>query len=281
MKKTPENLRDREVNLHTHTYLCKHASGTVADYCRAACTSELAVLGMSDHSPFPDDRRPASRMRFDQMREYLAMISVARREFPDLTILAGLEVDVDRDFPREFYRDGLQKEFGLDYLAVGVHFAQTPDGGTRGIGPDRRLDLETIRLFAEKNVEMIEWGIFDFIAHPDIWCMSLDRWTPEVEEILRAIPAAAARTGVPLEINAYGLRKPEGNYADGRRRQYPLDAFWRMASGYPITCVIGSDAHRPQDVYGNSDEAYAIAEKYRIPCVNAELARKIIARKHA
>ena len=35
MKKLPEKLRDREVNLHTHTYLCKHASGTVADYCRA------------------------------------------------------------------------------------------------------------------------------------------------------------------------------------------------------------------------------------------------------
>lgn len=281
MKKTLENLRDREVNFHTHTYLCKHASGTVADYCGAALDSGLAVLGMSDHSPFPDDRRPTVRMNFVQMEEYLAMIADARREFPDLTILAGLEVDVDRDFPRGFYRDGLQQRFGLDYLAVGVHFVQTPDGRSRHIGPDRRIDLETIRLFAEKNVEMIEWGIFDFIAHPDIWCMSLDRWTPEIEDILRAVPAAAARTGVPLEINAYGLRKPEVDYADGRRRQYPLDAFWRMAAEYPITCVIGSDAHRPQDVYGNSDEAYAIAEKYRIPCVNAELARKIIARKHA
>ena len=281
MKKLPETLRDREVNLHTHTYFCKHASGTVADYCRAALDAGLAVLGMSDHSPFPDDRRITSRMRFDQMVEYLAMIAAARREFHDLTILAGLEVDVDRDFPREFYRDELQKRFGLDYLAVGVHFAQTPDGEAHYIHPERRFDLDTIRLFVEKNVEMIKWGIFDFVAHPDIWCMSLDRWTPEVEEIARRIPAAAARTGVPLEINAYGLRKPEGDYADGRRSQYPLDAFWRMASEYPITCVIGSDAHRPEDVYGNSDDAYAIAEKYRIPCVNAELARKIIARKHA
>lgn len=281
MKKLPEDLRDREVNLHTHTCLCKHASGTVADYCRAALDSGLAVLGMSDHSPFPDDRRPTPRMRFDQMPEYLAMISDARREFSDLTILAGLEIDVDRDFPREFYRDGLLKRFDLDFLAVGVHFAQTQDGEDRYVNPQRRFDLETIRLFAEKNVAMIEWGIFDFIAHPDVCAMSLDRWTPEIEEILRAIPAAAARTGVPLEINAYGLRKPEGDYADGQRHQYPLEAFWRMAAEYPITCVIGSDAHRPQDVYGNSDEAYALAEKYRIPCVNAELARKIIARKHA
>ena len=279
MKKLPENLRDREVNLHTHTYLCKHASGAVADYCRAALDAGLAALGMSDHSPVPDDRRPTSRMSFAQMGEYLAMIDDARREFPDLTILTGLEVDVDRDFPRGFYRDGLKEKFGLDYLAVGVHFAQTRDGEDSYVNPRRRFDLETVRLFADKNVAMIEWGIFDFIAHPDIWCMSLDRWTPEVEEILRAIPAAAARTGVPLEINAYGLRKPEGDYADGRRRQYPLEAFWRMAAEYPITCVIGSDAHRPEDVYGNSDEAYAIAEKYRIPCVNAELARKIIARK--
>ena len=272
-------LKNRQVNLHTHTCLCKHASGTVSDYCRAALASGLAVLGMSDHAPFPDDRRLKLRMRFAQLPEYLAMIAEARQAFPSLRILAGLEVDVDRDFPREFYRDELKAGFGLDYLAVGVHFAQTA-GATKYIHPEQRFDLETIRIFADKTVEMIEWGIFDFIAHPDICAMSIDRWTTEVETIMRRIPAAAARTGIPLEINAYGLRKPEGDYADGRRRQYPLDAFWRMASEYPVTCVIGADAHRPQDVYGNSDAAYAIAEKYRIPCVNAELAEKIIARKN-
>ena len=273
--KLPENLQDREVNLHTHTYLCKHACGTVADYCRAALDAGLAVLGMSDHSPFPDDRDPRPRMRFDQMGEYLAMLDDARRAFPSLHLLAGLEIDVDRDFPLEYYRDDLKKRHAFDYLAVGVHFIQTPDGAFISDGELKTFDLELFRMFVEKTVRLIEWDIFDFITHPDLCCLGLPRWTPEIEEIMRAIPAAAEKTGVPLEINAYGLRKPEREYASGRRHMYPIEEFWRMASEYDIRCVIGSDAHRPQDVYGNSDDAYRIAEKYRIPCANAELARRI------
>jgi histidinol-phosphatase (PHP family) len=125
----------------------------------------------------------------------------------------------------------------------------------------------------------MEWGIFDFITHPDIMLLSLDRWDSLIEKELSRIPAAAERTGTPLEINAYGMRKPMVDYADGRRHQYPVLNFWKMASTYRISCVIGSDAHKPEDVFGNSEEAYAIAEKFNIPCVNADVARKIIQRR--
>lgn len=270
---------DREVNLHTHTYLCRHATGTVEDYCAAAVKDGLKVLGISDHAPLPEHRRSESRMDLEQLPEYAAMFEPAREKFPELTLLSGLEVDVDFDTPKPFFTEGMQEKYGLDYLCAGVHCVRNPDMTMTVISPKRRFDLDIFRKFIDDTVMVMEWGIFDFINHPDIMLMSLDKWDSGIEKELRRIPAAAERLGVPLEINAYGMRKPVENYADGTRYQYPLETFWEMASTYRISCVIGSDAHRPEDVFGNSGAAYAIAEKFHIPCANAALAEKIIRRR--
>ena len=45
------------VNLHTHTRRCKHAQGEISDYCAEAVRQNVAVLGFSDHSPFPGGGR--------------------------------------------------------------------------------------------------------------------------------------------------------------------------------------------------------------------------------
>ena len=43
-----------KVNLHTHTDRCRHAVGSVSDYCLEAQKYGLEILGFSDHGPFPD-----------------------------------------------------------------------------------------------------------------------------------------------------------------------------------------------------------------------------------
>ena len=40
-------------NYHTHTYLCKHAVGTIEDYIKRAIDLGYEELGFSDHFPFP------------------------------------------------------------------------------------------------------------------------------------------------------------------------------------------------------------------------------------
>ncbi len=271
---------NRRVNLHTHTALCKHGTGAVRDYCLEAQKAGLTVLGFSEHNPFPDGRFASTRMDYSEFPEYLRRICEAREEFPDLIILAGFEADVEPDIPLEFYRDELKERFGLDYLAGGVHSVHTHNGERRFVSTGKRkyLTADEIRAFADKNVLLMEQGIFDFITHPDMVAAGIKEWTPETEQILRRIPEAAERTGTPLEINAYGLRKPVLEYEDGPRRPYPWEPFWRMAAEYRISCVIGSDAHRPEDVSGNMDEAFALAEKFSVPCVNEALAKRILKR---
>ena len=38
-------MENWQVNLHCHTYLCKHATGTVREYCEQAVKQGLKVLG--------------------------------------------------------------------------------------------------------------------------------------------------------------------------------------------------------------------------------------------
>ena len=121
-------MENRQVNLHCHTALCKHAEGAVRDYCIKALEQGLKVLGFAEHSAFPDDRYGNTRMDYAQLIPYRQAIEEARKEFPELTILAGLEVDFDPEFPLDFYRRELKERLKLDFLAAGVHFVHDAAG---------------------------------------------------------------------------------------------------------------------------------------------------------
>ena len=80
-------------DLHMHTPLCRHATGEPSDYARRAVELGLSEIGFSDHSPMRRDDFDDWRMRSDQLSEYADKVQKARRDFPQLIIRFGLEVD--------------------------------------------------------------------------------------------------------------------------------------------------------------------------------------------
>ena len=66
------------VNLHTHTCRCKHARGIPADYAKAAEEKGIRVLGMTDHTPFPDDRVIMIRMGIAELDDYIREVREAQ-----------------------------------------------------------------------------------------------------------------------------------------------------------------------------------------------------------
>lgn len=275
-------MENHEVNLHTHTVLCKHASGNVSDYCRSAVTSGLKVLGISEHSPFPDDRLLRTRPSYSQREDLRKDMEDAVKAFPSLTVLKGMEMDVDETLPEEYYKRELKEYFDLDYMCTGVHFVQKPDGSYIHIGVNLHYDMETVRLYTEKTVSLMKSGIYDFITHPDMFCASVEDYTPELEKCLRQIIETALETGVYMELNAYGFRKPEVTYDNGiSRHPYPLKKFWVLAAEYDAPFVCFSDAHKPEDVQGNIPEMIRFGEELGLSCVNTLLVEKILKRKAA
>lgn len=268
------------VNLHTHTVRCKHAVGTVEDYCREAVKAGISILGFTDHCPFPDHEYPDSRMEFSEMPEYIREIEHARRQFPELTILSGLELDYRPILGKQFYLDEFICKYPLDYVIAGAHYLPAANGRPAlYVSAENPMTLPTLKAFVRESIRIMELGLIEYLAHPDLTARCLPRWTPDVRAAYLDIIDAAAALHIPLEINAYGMRKKWIDTPEGRRAQYPWLPFWQLAAEHGgIEVVAGSDAHRPEDVWGNLDEAVQFAGKAGLTLRNHEVAERIIAR---
>ena len=258
------------INLHTHTARCGHARGAVDEYCREAMKQGIAVLGFSDHAPFPDGRFAESRMEFSELPEYRLDLSRMRRIFPELHILTGVEIDFVPSLGRGFYEETYSAENRFHYRILGPHFTDPPD-----IGGDSTASPERARAFTDLMVKAMETGLFDYVAHPDMFLSAYPCWSPELRALAVELAGASNAFGVPLEINAYGLRKPWIDTPEGRRPQYPWRRFWEVMAECNVQTVVGSDAHRPADVWGNTDDAIAFGMELGLAPQNAALAEKI------
>ena len=270
-----------KVNLHTHTSRCKHASGTLDEYCRAAVAAGISILGFSEHCPFPDGEYPDSRMDFCELPQYVADIEAARGKYLQLTILAGLELDYRPILGRRYYREEFLEKYPFDYLIAGAHYLPAANGRPAlYVSSENPMSVKTLRAFVRESLRIMESGLIDYLAHPDLTARCLPVWTADVRAAYLDIIDAAAALNMPLEINAYGPRKPWIDTPEGRRAQYPWIHFWELVAEHGgIEVVAGSDAHRPEDVWGNLDDIYEFAANLGLTIRNYELAQKIIKRR--
>lgn len=263
------------VNLHTHTRRCKHARGEVRDYCAEAARQEFSVLGFSDHSPFPGGEYASSRMEFSELAAYCDDIRRAREEFPSLTILAGLEADYLPSLGPDFYREVYLGEYGLDYLIGAVHFTRRA-GELVWVGDIRPDEPELVRGCIEESIRMMEYGFIAYLAHPDMALVRFREWTPELGALYRDLMQASLTFDVPLEINAYGFRKPPVESAGELRRQYPWNPVWNLAAECGVKTVVGADAHKPVDIWSNLPEVFAYSDSFGLENRNRETAAKLL-----
>ena len=246
-------------NYHTHLYRCKHATGDVPDYCRAAIDSGLSVLGVSDHAALPDNRWIEIRMDYTELSDYCDSIDKARLEFPDLTILKSMECEWD-DAYDSYYREVLLGELEFDYLIGAAHFF--PHQGEYVWVYGGATTAGRLRAYADYVIRSMESGLFAFMAHPDLFGCTYLTWDENTAACSRDILAAAADLEMPLEINGYGLYKSKVETPEGTRPMYPWDRFWELASEYDIEVVVNSDAHKPEHVIRGMAEALSLAERY-------------------
>ena len=246
-------------NFHTHTYRCKHAKGDVADYCTVAVDLGMETLGFSDHTAHPDDRWLGVRMPYADLDDYVAAIDNGRRDYPQLNILKGMECEYVPAF-RSFYEDELLGGREFDYLVGAAHYF--PDGddwaGTYGGTKDAR----TLRAYADYTIEMMETGLFEFIAHPDLFGNCYATFDADARACSRDILVAARACEVGMEINALGLRKQAKKKQDDPYPLYPWLPFWELAAECDAPVIVNSDAHRPEDLQGRTGDAQEIRLRF-------------------
>ncbi|MCL2792199.1 MAG: histidinol-phosphatase [Spirochaetaceae bacterium] len=244
-------------NYHTHTFRCKHATGDVIDYAAKAVEKNLKILGVSDHSPFPDRRWSSDKMDIDELNDYDKAFITAREAHPEVKILKGMECDWVPEY-KDYLIEELKNKRKYDYLIGAVHLF--PYKGEWVCSFTQEAQGKTIE-YADAVVKMIESRIFDFIAHPDLFGLFTLEWDATAIRASKEICEAAKSFKIPLEINGGGFRKPLMQTKEGIRHPCPVEAFWEIAADYGVETICSSDAHFPEDVIASIDLCKDLAKR--------------------
>ena len=233
------------VNYHTHTWRCQHAAGTEADYVRSAVETGYAVLGFADHTawPYRSDFVAGMRMRLSQLDGYLSTIRALAEEYRDsLFIPLGLECEA---FPEFFSWLRDLKAEKLDYALLGNHYDTNDETGGFYFG--RCTRPRHVQAYGRTTLAGIETGLFDCVAHPDLYCCAYPAFDADCRAVARDLCAAAEALDIPLEYNLLGVQRLEAFRAGGGLG-YPCREFWEVAAGYRVKAIVGLDAHQPQQI---------------------------------
>ena len=238
-----------KADLHNHTTLCNHASGTIEQYIEAAIKNGTKYYGFSDHAPM--DFEPEYRMSFKQMNEYEEAVLKAKEKYKnECEILLGYEVDYIKGHVDERVLNA-----DVDYLIGSVHFIDKwgfDNPEFIGKYEDENID-EIWQEYFNAVEEMVRTNFFDIVGHFDL--IKVFKFMPKKEILPMAKNALLAikKAGMVLELNSAGIRKPVGE-------AYPSLDILKEAHKLGIEITFGSDAHTPEQVSQNSKKIIKMAQ---------------------
>jgi len=225
------------VDLHNHTKLCNHADGEITEYIEKAIECNIKYFGFSEHAPMNFDEK--YRMSFEQMNGYEQSILKAKEHYKDkIEILLGYEVDYLRS-----YMDERVLNAKVDYLIGSVHFInEWGFDNPEFIKDYENQDIDEIwQKYFDAIEEMAKSRLFDIVGHLDL--IKIFKFMPKgnITDIAQNALKAIKDSGMSVEINVAGLRKPIAE-------TYPSHSLLKEIKKLNIPITFASDAHKPEQV---------------------------------
>jgi len=249
---------------HMHTPLCKHASGQPEEYAAVAEKRGLKGITVTCHNPTNDGWATRYRMDMSQFDDYVAMVERANQTWAGrVDVRLGLESDY---YPgTEAWLEELHQMAPFNYILGSVH-TPLPDYKERYYNGSAEAYQ---RVHFEHLAQAAETGLYDSLAHPDlVKILEPSEWKLErlMDDICRALDRIAA-TGVAMELNTSGLNKPLA-------QMHPNRPFLQEMYRRNIPVVIGADAHKPERVAANFEDALNLLQDVGYTHTNIFLNRK-------
>jgi histidinol-phosphatase (PHP family) len=230
---------------HMHTVLCKHAAGPLDAYAEEAVRRGLKGMIVTCHCPLPNGMSSTVRMRPDEWEDYVALVYACRDKWAGkLDVRLGLESDYVPGL--EGWLTELHQQEPLNYVLGSIHpqLADYRDLYFKGSWPDYH------RQYFLSLVDAAETGLFDSLSHPDlVKNYGSEEWDLEnlLDHIRNCLDRIAA-TGIAMELNTSGLRKTISE-------MNPSSTILKEMCQRGIPVVIGADAHQPERVAADFEEA--------------------------
>jgi len=239
---------------HMHTPLCGHAIGQPDEYAQQAIKLGFKEIGFSDHAPMVHKSMPGVTMSFDELPQYNAMIEDVRKRYASqISIKIALEADFLPGY--EGKTKAMINSYPYDYIIGSVHFIDDwafDDPACREYW--KKYDVNDVyRKYYGLLQQSAKTGFYQIIGHCDLPKKFGARPTVDLTDEVKATAQVFKDTGVTIEINTAGLRKPIAE-------MYPSRESLKIycEAGVPLT--FGSDAHDPLHVGNDFDKAVALAK---------------------
>ena len=238
------------VDLHNHTSLCNHATGSSEEYIQAAIKNKIDIFGFSDHAPMDFDSK--YRMGFDDMENYEKTVLDLKEKYQsDIDILLAYEVDF---LPGHMDKRVLDAK--VDYLIGSVHFIKEWGfDNPEFIGKYKTANIDEIWQEYFDTIEALaNSGHFDIVGHLDLIKVFNFMPNKDIRIIAKNALKAIKKSNMVLELNVAGLRKPV-------KESYPSPLLLEMAFELDIPITFSSDAHAPEQIGLFYDDVSALAKK--------------------
>jgi histidinol-phosphatase (PHP family) len=226
------------IDYHLHVVAHGERPMTVENilmYCDVAKERGIHQMGITEHDRYLDD--------ID-----LAAFQGARELSRDVELRLGIEVDFVPG--KEEQMDRFAAALPYDYVIGSVHRV----GGEEVDHPDHKEiydkwdTYDLYEAYYENVRQAAISGRFDVLGQDrkiKIFCHFPER---DITSMLEETADVVAESGVVVDVNAAGLRKPIGEI-------YPSRDFLKMFHRRGVPIILSSDAHAPKEVAAGYDES--------------------------
>ncbi|MGA2166477.1 MAG: histidinol-phosphatase [Solirubrobacteraceae bacterium] len=232
-------------------------TANVERYREVADERGIAELGVSEHiyrfrQSLTVWQHPLWReFAHDDLEEYCRFV----REQTDLRL--GIEADFIAG--GEDHTANLLEAHDFDYVVGSVHFLrdESLDMAQFSVWDTTRSAEEIWRRYFQTLGEAARSGLFDILAHPDlvkVWGADRPRPEGDLRRYYELAIEGIAEGGIAVEVSTAGLRKRAHEI-------YPAPHFLEMCVEAGVPVALSSDAHRPQDVGADYEQALELLER--------------------
>ncbi|MDQ3284748.1 MAG: histidinol-phosphatase HisJ family protein [Actinomycetota bacterium] len=213
----------------------------ILEYLEVAKARGLKQMGITEHDRYLED--------ID-----LSAFQEAREEYQEVELRLGIEIDFVPGAEERMERDA--NALPYDYVIGSVHRVQ----GEEVDHPNHREiyeKLEPYELYERYYANVREAalsGRFEILGHPDL--IKIFRTYPDqdITPMLEETADAVAESGVVVDVNAAGLRKPIGEV-------YPSRQLLEMLHRRGVPIILSSDAHAPDQVALGYDKSLKLVHE--------------------
>ena len=213
----------------------------IIQYCEVAHERGIRQMGITEHDRYLDD--------ID-----LAAFQEARELSQDVELRLGIEIDFVPGQEERMDHDATALPY--DYVIGSVHRVDNEEVDH----PDHQEiyeKWETYDLYEAyyRNVrEAALSGRFEILGHPDL--IKIFRKFPDrdITPMLEETADAIAESGIAVDVNAAGLRKPIGEI-------YPSKDFLQMLHRRGVPIILSSDAHAADQVAAGYDKSLKLVHE--------------------